>query len=163
MGELLKYATVLILAVMAGFMYIVNEESFFSDHKKFSLFNSYLKRASDPHEKRLRLAESKKVIQNGMKGKQTVTTLKFVDEKDYLNAISKTYKLLLMREANVNSDLDWIEAGLYLVIDYGVREEHEVIYSTGKVRKNDTSWNALNSLYDNPVNRLRIKYRNNIS
>jgi hypothetical protein len=37
MGKLLKYATVLILAVLAGFLYMMNEESFFADEKK-SLF-----------------------------------------------------------------------------------------------------------------------------
>ena len=158
MGKLLKCATVLILAVLAGFMYMMNEESFFSDRKKITLFNSYLKRASDPHEKRLRLVETKKEAQDGIRGKLTVTTLKFVDEKYYLKVFSKTYKLLLMRVANIkNNDLDWIEAGLYLDIDYGVRKEHEVIFIISKVGKKDTYWNVLNSLYDNPVNSVRKK------
>lgn len=158
MGVLLKYTAVLILAVLAGFIYNMNEESFFTARKKIALFNSYLKRASDPQEKRLRLVESKKLAQNGIQGKLTVTTLKFVDEQYYLKTFSKTYKLLLSREANINNnDLDSIEAGLYLVIDYGVREEHEVIFSTGKIRKNDPYWNALNSLYDNPVHSVRKK------
>jgi len=158
MGKLLKYVTVLILAVLAGFMYMINEENFFTDQNKIVLFNSYLKRASDPHEKKLRLAETKTVDQNGIRGKLTVTTLKFVDEKYYLKVFSKTYKLLLVREANINNhDLDWIDAGLYLDIDYGVRKEHEVIFIMSKVRKNDTYWNVLNSLYDNPVNRVRKK------
>jgi len=158
MGRLLKCTTVLILAVLAGFMYMMNEETFFTDQKKIALFNSYLKRASDPHEKKLRLAETKTVDQNGIRGKLTVTTLKFVDEKYYLKVFSKTYKLLLVREANINNhDLDWIDAGLYLDIDYGVRKEHEVIFIMSKVRKNDTYWNVLNSLYDNPVNRVRKK------
>jgi len=158
MSKLLKYVTVLILAVLAGFMYMINEENFFTDQNKIVLFNSYLKRASDPHEKRLRLAETKTVAQNGIRGKLTVTTLKFVDEKYYLKVFSKTYKLLLMREANINNhDLDWIVAGLYLDIDYGVREEHEVIFIISKVSRNDAYWNALSSIYDNPVNRVRRK------
>ena len=158
MGKLLKCATVLILAVLAGFMYMMNEESFFSDRKKITLFNSYLKRASDPHEKRLRLVETKKEAQDGIRGKLTVATLKFADEKYYLKVFSKTYKLLLMRVANIkNNDLDWIEAGLYLDIDYGVRKEHEVIFIISKVRKKDAYWNVLNSLYDNPVNSVRKK------
>lgn len=158
MGKLLKCTTVLILAVLAGFMYMMNEESFFSDRKKIALFNSYLKRASDPHEKRLRLVETKKEAQDGIRGKLTVATLKFVDEKYYLKVFSKTYKLLLMRVANIkNNDLDWIEAGLYLDIDYGVRKEHEVIFIVSKVGKKDTYWNVLNSLYDNPVNCVRKK------
>ena len=158
MGELLKYATVLILAVLVGFIYKMNEESFFTAPKKIALFNSYLKRASDPHEKRLRLVESKKLTQNGIQGKLTVTTLKFVDEQYYLNTFSKTYKLLLTREANINNnDRDSIEAGLYIVTDYGVREEHEVIFNTRKVRKNDTYWNVLNSFFDNPANSVENK------
>jgi len=104
------------------------------------------------------LAETKTVAQNGIRGKLTVTTLKFVDEKYYLKVFSKTYKLLLMREANINNhDLDWIVAGLYLDIDYGVREEHEVIFIISKVSRNDAYWNALSSIYDNPVNRVRRK------
>ena len=163
MGKLLKYTTVLILAVLAGMMYIMNEESFLTDQKKFDLFNSYLKRASDPHEKRLRLADNNKVTRNRMGGKLTVSTLKFVDEKYYLNAFSKTYKLLLMREENIHSnDLDRIDAVLYLDTDYGVRKEHEIIYSTSNVRKNEPYWNVLNSLYDNPVNSVRKKYKKNI-
>jgi hypothetical protein len=162
MGALLKYTAVLILAVLVGFIYILNEESFFTAPKRIALFNSYLNRASDPHEKRLRLVETKKLVQNGMQGKLTVTTLKFVDEQYYLNTFSKTYKLLLSREANINNDdLDSIEAGLYMVADYGVREEHEVIFYTGKVRKKDTCWNVLNSLFDNPVNSMRKKISEN--
>ncbi len=158
MGKWLKCTTALILAVSAGFVYMMNEESFFTDQKKIALFNSYLKRASDPHEKRLRLVDTKKEVQEGIRGKLTVTTLKFVDEKYYLEVFSKTYKLLLMREANIdNHDLDWIEAGLYLDIDYGVRKEHEVIFIRSKVRNKDPYWNVLNSLYDNPVNRVRKK------
>jgi hypothetical protein len=158
MGKLLKYTTVLILAVVVCFLYMANEESFFTDQKKIALFNSYLKRASDPHEKRFRLVETEKMAQNGIRGKQTVSTLKFVEEKSYLKAFSKTYKLLLIREANIdNSDLDSIEAILYLVIDYGLREEHEIIFNTSRVRRNNTYWNVLNSLYDNPVNSVRKK------
>lgn len=126
MGKLLKYAAVLLLAALAGFMYMMNEESFFTDQNKIALFNSYLKRASDPHEKRLRLVETKTVAHDGIRGKLTVTTLMFVDEKYYLNAFTKTYKLLLLREANINDhDLDRIEAGLYLDIDYGVRDAYQ--------------------------------------
>jgi hypothetical protein len=162
MGKLLKYTAVLILAVLVGFIYKMNEESFFTAPEKTALFNSYLKRASDPHEKRLRLVETKKLAQNGIQGKLTVTTLKFVDEQYYLNTFSKTYKLQLSREANINNnDLDSIEAGLYMVADYGVREEHEVIFNTGKVRKKDTYWNVLNSLFDNPVNSVRKKISEN--
>jgi len=158
MGKLLKCATVLILAVLAGFMYMMNEESFFSNREKITLFNSYLERASDPHEKRLRLVDTKKEVQEGIRGELTVATLKFADEKYYLKVFSKTYKLLLMRVANIkNNDLDWIEAGLYLDIDYGVRKEHEVIFIISKVRKKDAYWNVLNSLYDNPVNSVRKK------
>lgn len=91
-----------------------------------------------------------------------MTTLKFVDEQYYLDTFSKTYKLLLSRETNINNnDLDSIEAGLYMVVDYGVREEHEVIFNTGKVRKIDTYWNVLNSLFDNPVNSVRKKISEN--
>ena len=43
MGKLLKHATVLILAVLAGMIYIMNEESLLTDTKKIDLFNSYLK------------------------------------------------------------------------------------------------------------------------
>jgi len=162
MGVLLKYTAVLILAVFAGFIYKMNEECFFTAPKKAALFNSYLKRASDPYEKRLRLVESKKMAQSGMQGKLTLTTLKFVDEQDYLKTFSKTYKLLLTREANINNnDLDSIVAGLYMVADYGVREEHEVIFYTGKVRKKDAYWNVLNSLFDNPVNSVRRKILEN--
>jgi hypothetical protein len=158
MGKPLKYTAVLILATFIGFMYVMNEESFFASQKKVDLFNSYLKRASDPNEKQLRLVENKKIVQDGMRGKQTVTTLKFVDQKYYLNAFSKTYKLLLTREANIdNNDLDWIEAGLYLDADYGVRNEHEVIFATSRVKKNDIYWKVLSSLYDNPVNSARKK------
>jgi hypothetical protein len=104
------------------------------------------------------LVETKKAALSGMRGKVTVTTLKFVDEKYYLNAFSKTYKLLLVREENINDpDLDCIEAGLYLDIDYGVRKEHDVIFMIGKVRKKDAYWKVLNPLYDNPVNRVRKK------
>jgi hypothetical protein len=160
MGKPLKYTAVLILAAFICFLYMMNEESFLADQKRFDLFTSYLKRASDPNEKRLRLVETRKVFEDGIRGKQTVTTLKFVDEKYYLNAFSKTYNLLLTRVANIdNNDLDWVEAGLYLDIDYAVRKEHEVIFSTSKVRRYDTSWNVLNSLYDNPVNSVRKKYK----
>jgi hypothetical protein len=161
MSKPLKYAAVLILAAFIGFM---NEENFFANQNKFDLFNSYLKRASDSNEKQLRLVETRKVVQDGVRGKQTETTLQFVDQKYYLKAFSKTYKLLLTRVANIdNNDLDWIEAGLYLDVDYGVRKEHEVIFATSKVRKNDTYWNVLNSLYDNPVNsaRKKISEKNN--
>jgi hypothetical protein len=160
MGKLLKHTTVLILAVLAGMMYIMNEESFLTDQKKIDLFNSYLKRASDPHEKRLRLADNNKVTRNRMGGKLTVSTLKFVDEKYYLNTFSKTYKLLLMREENIhNNDLDRIDAVLYLDTDYGVRKVHEIIYGTSNVRKNEPYWNVLNSLYDNPVNSVKKNIR----
>jgi hypothetical protein len=160
MGKPLKYTAVLILAAFFCFLYLMNEESFLADRERFDLYTSYLKRASDPNEKRLRLVETRKDFEDGMRGKQTVTTLKFVDEKYYLNAFSKTYILLLRRVANIdNNDLDWVEAGLYLDIDYAVRKEHEVIFHTRKVRKNDPSWNVLNSLYDNPVNSVRKKYK----
>jgi hypothetical protein len=162
MGVLLKYTAFLILAVSIGFIYKMNEESFFTAPKQLALFNSYLKRASDPYEKRLRLVESKKLAHNGIQGKLTVTTLKFVDEQYYLKTFSKTYKLLLSREANINNnDLDSIQAGLYMVADYGVREEHEVIFDTGKVRKKDAYWNVLNSFFDNPVNSVRKKILEN--
>jgi hypothetical protein len=162
MGVLLKYSAVLILAVFAGFIYEMNEESFFTAPKRLALFNSYLKRASDPHEIRLRLGESKISAQNGIQGKLTVATLKFVDERYYLKTFSKTYKLVLSREAYINNhDLDSIEAGLYMVADYGVREEHEVIFNTGKVRKKDAYWNALNSFFDNPVHSVRKKILKN--
>jgi hypothetical protein len=164
MGKTLKYTAALILAAFIGFMYVMNEESFFANRNKFDLFNSYLKRASDTNEKQLRLVDNRKVVQDGMRGKQTVTTLMFVDQKYYLRAFSKTYKLLLTREANIdNHDLDWIEAGLYLDVDYGVRKEHEVIFITSKVGKKDAYWNVLNSLYDNPVNsaRKKISEKNN--
>ena len=158
MGKPLKYAALVILVAFFSFMYVMNEESFFASQNKFDLFNSYLKRASDSNEKQLRLVETGKVIQDGMQGKQTVTTLNFVDQKYYLKAFSKTYKLQLTRVANIdNNDLDWIEAGLYLDVDYGVRKEHDVIFATSKVRKNDTYWKVLNSLYDNPVNSARKK------
>jgi len=86
--------------------------------------------------------------------------LKFVDEKYYLNAFSKTYKLLLMREENIhNNDLDRIDAVLYLDTDYGVRKVHEIIYGTSNVRKNEPYWNVLNSLYDNPVNSVKKNIR----
>jgi hypothetical protein len=158
MGKLLKYAAVLILAASIGFLYMVNEESFFTDQEKFSLFNSYLKRASDPHEKRLRLAETKKVAQSGVQGLQTMTTLEFVDEKVYLEIFTKTYRLHIRRQAYVdNHDTDWIEAALFLAVDYGTRKEHEVIYSTRRIMKNDADWNILVSLFDNPVHRLKKK------
>jgi hypothetical protein len=158
MGKLLKYMTVLILALLAGFLYLMNEETFYTGRNKFDLFNSYLKRASDPHEKQLRLAETEKVVSNGAQGKLALTTLKFVDEKYYLNAFSKTYKLLITREAGIdNVDHEWINAGLYLDIDYGMRKEHEIIFLLSRVGKNDIYWNVLSSLYDKPIHSVRKK------
>jgi hypothetical protein len=158
MGKLLKYAAVLILAASIGFLCVVNEESFFTDQERFNLFNSYLKRASDPLEKRLRLVETKKVAQNGVRGLQTLTTLEFVDEKYYLQIFTKTYRLQIRREAYADTqDTDWIEAALFLAVDYGARKEHEVIYSTRKIMKNDAYWNVLASLFDNPVNSIKKK------
>jgi len=158
MGKLLKYTMVLILAASIGFLCVVNEESFFTDQGKFTLFKSYLKRASDPHEKQLRLVETKKVVQNGDLGLRTLTSLEFVDEKYYLEIFTKTYRLQIRREAYVdNQDSDWIEAALFLAVDYGTRKEHEVIYSTRRIMKNDADWNVLASLFDNPVNSMKKK------
>jgi uncharacterized protein YxeA len=158
MGKLLKYMTVLILVLLASFLYVMNEETFYTSRSKLDLFNSYLKRASDPHEKQLRLAETEKVVSRGVQGKLALTTLKFVDEKYYLNAFSKTYKLLITREAGIdNVDHEWINAGLYLDIDYGVRKEHEVIFFLRRVVKKDTYWNVLSSLYDKPIHSVRKK------
>jgi hypothetical protein len=158
MGKLLKYTAVLILAASIGFLCVVNEESFFTDQERFNLFNSYLKRASDPHERRLRLVETKKVAQNGVRGLQTVTTKEFVYEKYYLEIFKKTYKLYVKREAYVDHlDPDRIEAALFLAVEYGTRKELEVIYSTRKIMKDDDDLKVLASLFDNPVNSLKKK------
>jgi len=158
MGKLLRYTTVLILAFLLGSWCVMNKECFYTDRCKFALFNSYLQRASDPHEKRLRLVETKKVVSSGQQGKLALTTLKFVDEKYYLNAFSKTYKLVITWEAGVDHpDHEWIDAGLYLDIDYGVRTDHEVILILSRVGKKDTYWSVLSSLYENPVHRFRKK------
>ncbi len=143
---------------MIGFWCWMNEECLYSDSDKLALFNTYLDRASDPHEKRLRLVETKKIISNGKRGKVALTTLKFADEKFYLNTFSKTFKLLITQEAGINGqDNDWIDAGLYLDIDYGVRTDHEIIFSLRKVRRNDAHWNVLSRLYDDPVHCVRKK------
>ncbi len=158
MGKLLKYTIVLTLAWLVGLLYVMNEETFYTSQSKFDLFNSYLKRASDPHEKQLRLVETKRDILNRAKGKVALTTVKFVDEKYYLNAFSKTYKLLITKQAGIDiQDHDWIDAGLYLAIDYGVRTDHAIIFVLRRVGKHDASWNVLSSLLDNPVHCVRKK------
>ncbi len=158
MVKLLKYTTVLMLALMAGLLCVMGEETFYSDRYKFDLFQSYLKRASDPHEKQLRLAETVKVVSKGAQGKLALTTLKFVDEKYYLNVFSKTYKLLIIREAGIdNVDHEWINVGLYLDIDYGMRKDHEIIFLLRQVGKNDVYWNVLSALYDKPIHSVRKK------
>ncbi len=158
MGKLFKYSIALVTALLAAFLYLMNEECFYTDRDKFALFHTYLQRASDPNEKRLRLVETKKVVSNAAQGRLVLTTLKFVDEKHYMNAFSKTYKLSVTREAGLdNRDHEWINASLYLDIDYGVRTEHEIIFLLSRVGKNDTHWTALSSLYENPVGRVRKK------
>ncbi|MGZ6210451.1 MAG: hypothetical protein ACXWL9_09930 [Syntrophales bacterium] len=157
MGKLLKCMVVLILAVSAGILYIMYEECLLTDQNKFVLFDSYLKRASDPHEKRLRLVENKKFVVDRTRGKLTVTTLEFVEEKYYLDLFTKTYRLQVRREAYVdNNEPEWIEAALFLAVDYGSRKEHDVIFST-RIMKDDPHWKGLASLYDNPVNSVRKK------
>ncbi len=157
MGKLLKYSIALILAGQFCFLYVLKEESLFPYNKKYDLFISYLKRASDPHEKQLRLAESKKEAKR-TRGNQVITTLKFVEEKYYQAAFSKTYKLVLTRNAGIDdSDEDWIDAGLYLSIDYGMFVDNEVVYLLDRATRRDSYWNGLNSLYDHPVNSVHRK------
>jgi hypothetical protein len=157
MSKLLKCAAVLIVVVLAGSLYIMYEECLLTEQHKFALFNSFLKRASDPHEKRLRLVENKKVVVDRTRGKLTVTTLEFVEEKYYLEIFTKTYRLQVRRETYVdNNEPEWIEAALFMAVDYGARKEHDVIFST-RIMKDDPHWNGLASLYDNPVNSVRKK------
>jgi hypothetical protein len=158
MSKWLKVAAVLIPTLMLGFWCMMNEECFLSSRNKSELFKTYLARASDPHENRLRLAETTKIISNGKMGKIGLTTLKFVDEKHYLNTFSKTYKLLITRETGIDDrEHDWIDAGLYMDVDYGIRTDHEIIFNLRRVGKNDVHWNVLSSFHDNPVHHIRKK------
>lgn len=158
MSKWLKVAAVLIPTLMLGFWYMMNEECFLSGRDKLELFNTYLVRASDPHEKRLRLVETTKIISNEKPGKIVLTTLKFVDEKQYLNTFSKTYKLLITRETGIdNKEHDLIDAGLYMDIDYGIRIDHEIIYTLRRVGKNEAYWNVLSPFHDTPVHYMRKK------
>ena len=157
MGKPLKYTTFLILACVLCFLYVMNRESFLTTRENFELFSSYIKRASDPHEKQLRLAEWKQEAAKGTRANRTETTLKFVDETYYLHPFSKTYKLVLIRKTGMDDADDWIDAGLFLTIDYGVFDRQEVIYWLSRVSKSDSYWNALYSLYDHPVHSVRKK------
>lgn len=158
MREVLKYAAILILASVILFLGKVKEEMFFTRSEEFALFRSYLQRASDPHEKQLRLAESSKAAVKGTRAHQTLTTMKFVDEKSYLDVIKKTYKLVLTRTASTDgADDDWIDAGLYVTIDYGVMDDNDVIFSLSRVTRRDSYWTVLYSLFDNPVHSIRRK------
>jgi len=156
MGKPLKYATVLILACLFFFLCLLNRETFLTDRERFALFTSYLERAFDPQEKQLRMAEWKKEAPAGKPTGRVIATLTFVDEKYYLNAFSKTYRLLLIRNTGID-DNDWIDAGLLLTVDYGVFKDTEVIYWLNGVTKNDSYWKGLYSFYDHPVHSVRKK------
>jgi hypothetical protein len=154
----------LLVTALVAFLYVMNAEYFYGQDEKAVVFNSYLQRASDPHEKSLRLVNSSHTpAERSYKmGRARVdeATLEFAEEKYILNFFKKIYKLNLKRKQYPGkSELDQIEASLLLTIDYRAQKDFTTIFGEKKVLRDEKNWEAMNSLFDNPANKVKKKIK----
>ena len=146
------------------FLYVMNAEYLYDQKEKTALFKSYLQRASDPQEKSLRLVSSSHTsAERNYKygqGRIEEATLELAEDKSILKIFKKTYKLILKRKKYPgNSDADRIEASLRLTIDYRVQKDFMTIFGKHKIMPGEEDWEMMNSLIDNPVNKVKMKIR----